>query len=82
MFKDLFSLLKKKINKEPELSPEEKIRSQYKISKITRVDSSVYYTVFIFGSGRPPKQFKSIADAREFVDKCVGREVIKVEVVE
>ncbi|WP_019299057.1 hypothetical protein [Lactococcus garvieae] len=81
MLRYLFSLLKKKISKEPELSPEEKIRSQYKISKITHVDGSVYYTVYTFGSGRPPRQFGDIEAAREFVDERVGRAVIKVEVV-
>ena len=82
MLKYLFSLLKKKINKRQELSPEEKIRSEYKISKITRVNQSVYYTVYELGSGRPPRQFKTIEDARKYVDECVGNQVIQVEVVE
>ncbi len=81
MFKDLFSLLKTKISKEPELSPEEIIRSQYRITKITRVDQSVYYEVSKLGSEYAPRPFREIEDAREYIEDCVAKSVIRIEVV-
>lgn len=81
MFKDLFSLLKTKRSKESELSPEEIIRSQYRINKIIRVDQSVYYEVSKLGSGRPPRPFIKIEDAREYIEECVAKSVIRIEEV-
>ncbi|WP_307984091.1 hypothetical protein [uncultured Lactococcus sp.] len=73
MFKDLLSLIKKKKRDEPELnqelSPEEKIRSQYVIRKMTYADG--HFVFWLESSLDQTFTFKTLEEARTFLDNKV-----------
>lgn len=83
MFKDLFSLFKQNKSEEPELSPEEKIRSQFKVTKRTYGDGHV---VFIVESLDWPVRCKSLEEAKKILDDKVkaalAEYIVSNEVVE
>lgn len=88
MFKDLFSLFKQKKDEEvepsKELSPEEKIRSQFKIKKKIYGDGRVIFLVDSYDY--MPVRYKTLEEAREGLDKKVksvlSSYIVSEEVVE
>lgn len=87
MFKNLFSLFNKNKSEEieprEELSPEEKIRSQFKVTKRTYGDGRV---VFIVESLDWPVCCKSLEEAKKILDDKVkaalAEYIVSNEVVE
>lgn len=83
MFKDLFSLFKQNKSEEPEFSPEEKIRNQFKVTKRTYGDGRV---VFIVESLDWPVVCKSLEEAKKILDDKVkaalAEYIVSNEVVE